>query len=201
MFLLRAVSSVSIAFWWTQIGSGLYSPLPSWWARIMRSVSSRLCICRNWQLLGRLVPIGWASRWRRNVVARDYFLSSAWTVSLFFENIIPKPSLSSWYFTVTNHRVSRRCRYEVDTSTESETTSTSSEDARSLRPRIRNTLMDDEFTSSSDGCESDHRLFDKSLREASGVKTSINIDESTFEHAIYFNRTYWCKTIWIFFLN
>ncbi|XP_034483574.1 uncharacterized protein KIAA1841 homolog [Drosophila innubila] len=58
---------------------------------------------------------------------------------------------------MTNHRVSRRCRYEVDTSTESETTSTSSEDARSLRPRIRNTLMDDEFTSSSDGCESDHR--------------------------------------------
>ncbi|KAM8710630.1 hypothetical protein ACLKA7_017281 [Drosophila subpalustris] len=58
---------------------------------------------------------------------------------------------------MTNHRVSRRCRYEIDTSTESETTSTSSEDARSLRPRIRNTLMDDEFTSSSDGCESDHR--------------------------------------------
>ncbi|XP_062128250.1 LOW QUALITY PROTEIN: SANT and BTB domain regulator of class switch recombination [Drosophila sulfurigaster albostrigata] len=58
---------------------------------------------------------------------------------------------------MTNHRVSRRCRYEIDTSTESETTSTSSEDTRSSRPRIRNTLVDDEFTSSSDGCESDHR--------------------------------------------
>ncbi|KAH8302794.1 hypothetical protein KR044_010762 [Drosophila immigrans] len=58
---------------------------------------------------------------------------------------------------MTNHRVSRRCRYEIDTSTESETTSTSSEDTRCMRPRVRNTLIDDEFTSSSDGCESDHR--------------------------------------------
>ncbi|EDW69607.1 SANT and BTB domain regulator of class switch recombination [Drosophila virilis] len=58
---------------------------------------------------------------------------------------------------MTNHRVSRRCRYEMETSTESETTSTSSEDACRQRARIRNTLLDDEYSSSSDGCESDHR--------------------------------------------
>ncbi|XP_001984205.2 uncharacterized protein KIAA1841 homolog [Drosophila grimshawi] len=58
---------------------------------------------------------------------------------------------------MTNHRVSRRCRYEMETSTESETTSTSSEDAHCQRPRIRNTLLDDEYSTSSDGCESDHR--------------------------------------------
>ncbi|KAH8343221.1 hypothetical protein KR059_007004 [Drosophila kikkawai] len=64
-------------------------------------------------------------------------------------------------FQVTNHRVSRRMRgsrYQMDTSTDSETTSTSEEDARCQRPRMRNVRDDDEdYSSSSDGCESEHR--------------------------------------------
>ncbi|XP_017840657.2 uncharacterized protein KIAA1841 homolog [Drosophila busckii] len=58
---------------------------------------------------------------------------------------------------MTNHRVSRRCRYEIDSSSDSETTSTSEEEARSLRARARNAQHANEFSSSSDGCESDHR--------------------------------------------
>lgn len=62
---------------------------------------------------------------------------------------------------VTNHRVSRRMRgsrYQMDTSTDSETTSTSEDDARCLRPRMRNVHDDDEdYSTSSDGCESEHR--------------------------------------------
>ncbi|XP_002007999.3 uncharacterized protein KIAA1841 homolog [Drosophila mojavensis] len=58
---------------------------------------------------------------------------------------------------MTNHRVSRRCRYENETSSESDNNSTSSEDTRLPRLRNRNALLDDDYSSSSDGCESDHR--------------------------------------------
>ncbi|KAH8259547.1 hypothetical protein KR026_006102 [Drosophila bipectinata] len=77
------------------------------------------------------------------------------------QGLLPQLCMDSVLKRVTNHRVSRRIRgsrYQMDTSTDSETTSTSEDDARCLRPRARNVHDDDEdFSSSSDGCESDHR--------------------------------------------
>ncbi|XP_017109538.2 SANT and BTB domain regulator of class switch recombination [Drosophila bipectinata] len=77
------------------------------------------------------------------------------------QGLLPQLCMDSVLKRVTNHRVSRRMRgsrYQMDTSTDSETTSTSEDDARCLRPRARNVHDDDEdFSSSSDGCESDHR--------------------------------------------
>ncbi|EDV39140.1 uncharacterized protein Dana_GF24648 [Drosophila ananassae] len=77
------------------------------------------------------------------------------------QGLLPQLCMDSVLKRVTNHRVSRRMRgsrYQIDTSTDSETTSTSEDDARCLRPRARNVHDDDEdFSSSSDGCESDHR--------------------------------------------
>ncbi|KAH8379512.1 hypothetical protein KR009_005380 [Drosophila setifemur] len=77
------------------------------------------------------------------------------------QGLLPQLCMDSVLKRVTNHRVSRRMRgsrYQMDTSTDSETTSTSEDDARCLRPRMRNVRDDDEdFSSSSDGCESEHR--------------------------------------------
>ncbi|XP_017080712.1 uncharacterized protein KIAA1841 homolog [Drosophila eugracilis] len=77
------------------------------------------------------------------------------------QGLLPQLCMDSVLKRVTNHRVSRRMRgsrYQIDTSTDSETTSTSEDDARCLRPRMRNVHDDDdEYSTSSDGCESEHR--------------------------------------------
>ncbi|KAH8242404.1 hypothetical protein KR032_005580 [Drosophila birchii] len=77
------------------------------------------------------------------------------------QGLLPQLCMDSVLKRVTNHRVSRRMRgsrYQLDTSTDSETTSTSEDDARCQRPRMRNVRDDDEdYSSSSDGCESEHR--------------------------------------------
>ncbi|XP_030385717.1 uncharacterized protein KIAA1841 homolog isoform X2 [Scaptodrosophila lebanonensis] len=67
---------------------------------------------------------------------------------------------------VTNHRVSRvrafhNSRHKIDTSSDSDTTSTSEDDVRFLRSKARNAMQqaadDEDVSSSSDGCESEHR--------------------------------------------
>ncbi|XP_034657471.1 uncharacterized protein KIAA1841 homolog isoform X1 [Drosophila subobscura] len=76
------------------------------------------------------------------------------------QGLLPQLCMDSVLKKVTNHRVSRRMRasrYQMDTSTDSETTSTSEEDSRCLRPKMRNFHDDEDYSSSSDGCESEHR--------------------------------------------